>query len=163
MPEQLVADTLPRTLGEDRGQTRTDSTSRLEKDILVDAEELEPLLLAAAPRSPRTRPRNSDLAYPLVDQGDRLEELRHCSLPRQVEEGGPQGEQYQTAAEDTMIVARDSDSEPKRGEGRENYHYQDSSLQSSSSCSHDTNDKGNLNKEDNSKEPRPAKQRKQDS
>jgi hypothetical protein len=59
-----------------------------------------------------------------------------------------------------MREARDSDSETERGEGGANCYYQDGGAEPSSGCGHDTNDEGNLDKDDNDEEPRPAKRRK---
>jgi hypothetical protein len=125
MSEELEADLLPRTLDEDSGQNCREDLSRLERDMLVEAEAQEPLLSAAAPSSPRPHPHSSDLARPLMDQEPDhirtkcggLEELRHGSPPcTQVEDGGPQEEQHQKTAVDAMRKARDSDGEPENVE-----------------------------------------------
>jgi hypothetical protein len=170
--EQLEADTLPRTLDEDMGQNCRENLSSPEGDMLVDGKAQEPVLLAAAPGSPRPLPPSSDMAHPLVDQEpdhigttlDGFGELRNGHSSRtQVEEGGPQGGQHQTAAVDALMAARDSGGEFERGEARANCHRQDDRAQSSSGCGHDTNDKGHLGEDDNSEESRPTKRRKRDS
>jgi hypothetical protein len=165
MSEEIEADTLTRTLDEDSGQN---CESRRERDMLVETEAQGPLLSAAAPSSPRPHPHSSDPAHPLMDQEpgrigtkcDGLEELRHGSSPRpQVEEGGPQEEQYQKAAVDAMREASDSNGEPERGAGGGNCHYHDGRAEPGSDCRHE----GNLGEDDNDEKLRPAKRRKRHS
>ncbi|OBT62388.1 hypothetical protein VE03_08553 [Pseudogymnoascus sp. 23342-1-I1] len=141
-----------------------ENSSGLERDMLLKFEAQEDLPSAAARGSPRPH-HSSGPTHPPMDQEpdhtgincDGLEGLRHDSPPRtQAEDGGSQEQQHQMAAMDTMREARDNDGKGERGEGRANCHHQDGGPEPGSDRSHATNDKGNVNEDDDDEEPRPA-------